>query len=443
MMKRIFTVLGLTLLVAFSFGCTSSSDKQDEAVVEGEAATEGDSDFFAEEEEATADETSSELAEGGEAAAGATDDAASDVTSSETGLEEFDEGGDDVLADLGEDPPVVDSTAPEASATDAGTTTDTATDALAEGGVPVDEPVGDLQAGETAGLDYSEGGESVDSTEAPVKVNIPVVKIKDAAYQKGGKNINAVYIAREGDTLSSVAAKVGVADASDFNAINTTLREKLKVGQKVYYQSPQRPDDAARMLTYYEDMGLAPEIYVSQAGDNIRKVSSDLLGHTDSWKEVWATNLDVESKGELSEGVQLKYWKGAGGALPPVAQNSPPPSEEGNSLDGAAPPQATAGNTASAGEEIPPPPSDATLEEDFPPPPSAATIEPPPPPPPPPRVQPKSDDPFAMGDDPNQTMALAVGAILLLAALLLLVVIRKKRARRDVDFSTSTSTQIE
>ena len=439
-MKRIFILSGLFALVAFSTACTSSNDKQEEAaVVEGETAGEEDSDFFAEENGET-DATASELSED---TANADGTSTEDVTSSETGLEEFDDSGDDVMADLGEDPPVVDSSPGNN------------TDPLADGGVPVDEGagVGELAPEETAGLDYSGGDTTADSSitdEAPVeKVLIEVKKIKDTPYQAAGQNINAVYIAREGDTLKSVATKLGLADSSVLKSVNTTLKNKLKVGSKVYYQSPQRPDDATRMLTYYEDMGLAPEIYVSQAGDNIRPVSKQLLGHEDSWKEVWATNLDVQSKNEIPEGTQLKYWRGTeGAALPPVAQAPPSPSEDGgNSLE-APPSQNMAGNTIPPPPPSdegfpPPPPSDESLNEDFPPPPSTATVEPPAPPPPPPRLNTKSEDGFGMGDDPNQTMALAVGAVLILAALLLLIMIRKKRARRDVDFSTSTSTQIE
>lgn len=453
-MKRNFIIFGLLLAVAINFGCTSNSEKQDEAVVEGDATTEsGDSDFFAEEspEAATTDgEESTETTETTDTAEN------SDVTTDETGLEDFSEGGEeDLLADLGDD-----KTAPTpAPGADSGIVQ---SDPSSSGGSGSGS--GELLPDETAGLDNSSNtggtdplladGGAADVGDGGFKSWVPVKKIKDVPYDKAGMNVNAVYLAREGDTLKKVASKIfGTEDTSALKKINPTLSNKLKVGDKVYYSSPQRPDDKTRLLTYYEDIGLAPETYVSQAGDNIRTVAQTLLGHPESWKEVWATNLDVESKGELAEGTQLKYWRGAeGGALPPVAKNSPPPPAEGNDLDSPPPPadnMATAGTTAPPppADNFPPPPSDTGAQnDDFPPPPSTATLEPPPPPPPPPpapRVEAKSNDPFSMGDDPNQTMALAVGAILLLAALLLFIVIRKKRTRRDLDFNTSTTTQIE
>jgi len=45
-------------------------------------------------------------------------------------------------------------------------------------------------------------------------------------------------------------------------------------------------------------------------------------------------------------------------------------------------------------------------------------------------------------DDPNQTMALGVGAILLLAAVFLVISIRKKR-KNKIDYNTATQTQID
>ncbi|MCB0363396.1 MAG: LPXTG cell wall anchor domain-containing protein, partial [Bdellovibrionales bacterium] len=49
----------------------------------------------------------------------------------------------------------------------------------------------------------------------------------------------------------------------------------------------------------------------------------------------------------------------------------------------------------------------------------------------------------ALNEDPNQTMALGVGALLLLASVALFVIVRKKKRRQSLDFNTATHTQID
>lgn len=285
------------------------------------------------------------------------------------------------------------------------------------------------------------------ASDEPKKASAPLRKIADAAYEQGGMVVNAVYLARSGDTLESIATKIyGSADRKkELAKINPTLKARdVKVGDKVYYNSPQRPADKSRMLTYYEDMGLAPETYVVAKSENIRDVAKKLLGDTNSWKELWATNFDLESKAELAEGTQLRYWAGTAGVTAPapeIAANTPPPFE---------PPPV---------EPPPPPPPVPDQNAQATPPPAQAAVEPPPPPPPaeippPPPAEPPvasadQDHPSADGgilgflEGQDQTMAMGAGAVLLLASVALFIMIRKRKARRQIDFHTSTQTQIE
>lgn len=319
-------------------------------------------------------------------------------------------------------------------------------------------------------------------------------KIKSQPWKQGNYLLNAVYIARKGDTSKKIAQKVfGSEDKKKelckYNAHNCS--RKVKVGDKFYYNSPQRPNDETVMKTFYEDAGIAPQIYTAKASDNIRKVSKELLGDKDSWKEVWATN-DVESKGTLDEGTKLKYWpdsetaaptqavaKTEDGANPPAeaagTENPAGGEQAANPPDGANP-GASGQTPPPSGQQAPPPPGAQNGQqaqtppppppqgnEQLPPPPDqnqqaannpnaaapGTTAEPPPPPPPPPptenakSAQPAGVDAGSALQDPNQTMMLGVGAVLLLAAAALFISIRKKRARRAIDFNTTTQTQIE
>lgn len=288
-------------------------------------------------------------------------------------------------------------------------------------------------------------------------------KIKDAPFKQGGVLLNAVYLARPGDTLKSISTKIyGSPDKSkELAKTNPYVKKpKPRVGDKVYYNSPQRPTDDSKMLTFYEDRGMEPEIYVAKSGDNLREVSKQLLGNKDSWKEVWATNPAVESKTDLAEGTQLRYWASGDVSAPPQAakDNAPPGGENGapptddlaanNPPPGPPPPAA---NEIAANTPPPPPPPPPAGQ--MPPPnaaPSAAAagvIEPPPPPPPPPPMPPPQQkiakNPAANAEDPMDTIYLGGGAALVLGAVALYVMIRKKRSKRQLDFNTSTQTQIE
>ena len=126
-----------------------------------------------------------------------------------------------------------------------------------------------------------------------------------------GKWINAVYIARPDESLMDINQKIyGSEDRQEeLKSINPILkRREPKVGDKIYYNSPIRPKDRSQLLVYYEDNKQIPESYDIQEGENIREIASQLLGHKDSWKEIWATNLQVDSKWKVNKNITIQYW---------------------------------------------------------------------------------------------------------------------------------------
>ena len=181
---------------------------------------------------------------------------------------------------------------------------------------------GDASSYETVDMDSIDQGsleanpqpsstpESVPETVTPVQTWVPVKKIKTTPYNTAGFLVNAVYIVRPDDTIQSISLKIFNSDQSEqLWAINPHLKNKgLKVGDKVYYQSPTRPEDSSSLLFYFEDIGARPEIYSASPGENIRTLSSQLLDDPNSWKEIWASNPEVESKWVLNQAVNLKYW---------------------------------------------------------------------------------------------------------------------------------------
>jgi hypothetical protein len=311
-----------------------------------------------------------------------------------------------------------------------------------------------------AGKPAEPAPEEVAKTEAPKPAPAALQKIKDMPYRENGQLLNTVYISRPGDTYKSISAMVyGSEDrAADLKSANPSMK-KPKPGQKVYYNSPKRPEDDTKIVTYYEDAGIPAQTYITKDGENLRKVSKDLLGYSAAWKEVWATNT-VESKGKMPAGTELRYWKGSSDTSAPKVP----------SLAGGDKGDAMAANTAPPTETLPPPPPPMP-EANMPPPPPPPTVADarqnlppppppppmpeanmPPPPPPPPPVEAKAPDlppppppmnnamnngkkmkapgsPDDGGMDQDTMMALA-GAGIIAAGLAAIIVIRKRKAQR-------------
>lgn len=160
---------------------------------------------------------------------------------------------------------------------------------------------------------------------------VSVKKMQTVPYSKNGVLVNAVYFVRSGDSLRSIGDKVyGSGSGVDFRIVNPHLKTNgLKVGQKVYYNSPTRSQDRSRLLTYYEDARMPAQMYSAQKDENIRTIAEELLGHPRSWMEVWASNQQIESKGGLEAPFQIRYWNGQStpAPAPVLAKVTPPPTD--------------------------------------------------------------------------------------------------------------------
>ena len=161
------------------------------------------------------------------------------------------------------------------------------------------------------------------------KTWIPLKKIPTQPWKQDGKWVNAVYIARESEDLSQISIKIyGHTNLMDeLKNFNPFLKRRdPKVGDKIYYNSPNRLNDRVKFSHYYEDNNQTALTYDIQAGENIRTIATQLLGHKDSWKEIWATNPQIESKGDMSETVTVYYWSGSAAAVvdtEPLPEPSP------------------------------------------------------------------------------------------------------------------------
>jgi len=303
---------------------------------------------------------------------------------------------------------------------------------------------------------------SVAQAEKP-KVSVPLKKMESTPWQVGSKWVNTLYFARPGDSLASISKKIYSSEdrVDELKKINPTFNSRdVRPGDKVYYNSPHRADDSSKVITYYEDNGIAPKTYTAKAGDNMRTISKSLLGYKDAWKEVWASNA-VESKSALDEGTEIKYWEAAEMASsapseptqeaatgsvasnninnlppPPDANMPPPPPADAGSLP--PPPPDMAANNPPPDMNAPPPPA-----------PDAAANMPPPPPPemaPPPPVAaaeptpaPAAEEGIA-GMDQDMMLALGLGAVGLI--LVVSMFIRNKKRRQREFEQAMSETQV-
>ena len=341
-MKKLIALLACLSLSLHITGCTSSDTKEDSEEI---SAEEGATDEAALDGELE----SVESADAEEAPVDTANEGFLDEQLPEDALGESTATAESAPPPEMEEPaapvePGTDSFAADATTEDSGGTPDgfsapppvDDTSSSVAGVDPGAESTMDAPAPSEPTTDTASSSSSSYAEEAPAPVVASLKKIDTAPRTVAGQLLNAVYVARPKDTWKSISTMVyGSADkANDIKAANSWIKGQPKGGDKVYYNSPQRPTDDTRVLTYYEDNGMVPDVYVAKDGDNLRSISKDLLGYDNAWKEVWATNA-VDSKSELAAGTELRYWKSAPMAAAPMtpppaqdmAMNQPPPQE--------------------------------------------------------------------------------------------------------------------
>ena len=124
-------------------------------------------------------------------------------------------------------------------------------------------------------------------------------------------------------TLKFIKEKIyGPGSSANLALLNPYVDpNRMDVGEKIYYNSPNRPNDETKMLFYYDDIGRQPQIWSVNSGENIRSMSQSLLGHPRSWMEVWATHPEIVSKGNLESSYSLRYFSDEGQQPPDLASN--------------------------------------------------------------------------------------------------------------------------
>lgn len=245
MFKKLILSLLFTSLTVLGTACTSdgtdegaSADSEAAAGAEGgeETAASEDGGGGESEETASADEGDDEEKVGEDAAG--EDDLGDEIASNEekTDEEVGDLDDEDVGDEVAKTEPAEEKKEEEAQAP------------------KIDEPPSDVAMSDPAPAPV------VDV--APPAGNIPLQKVKTEPFKKAGVLANTVYLGRPEDTVESISQKIFGSDKStDLIAVNGFLKRGVKAGDKIYYNSPKRPTDETQMMTYFEDIGAAPQEY--------------------------------------------------------------------------------------------------------------------------------------------------------------------------------------
>lgn len=289
---------------------------------------------------------------------------------------------------------------------------------------------------------FFSGGMGGEPDISSVKKNIPYKKIKGEPYQSAGFLVNAVYIARPGESIESISDKIfGSDQVSHLYAINPHLQSRtVKVGDKIYYSSPNRPQDSNQLLFYFEDKGIPATFHQVPAGGNIRTVAKQLLGHSNSWKEIWATNTDLQSKGVLDSDLTIRYWP-ANGEGEVTSPSAPPPSPQdmvqneeqpmpdsplgpGEEMEAEMPPEPPLDNADPSygenNEKTPPmPPSDQNFSENS------------------PSMGGEGEDQDKFLNLFSQTDMTAGAALAVIALICAFAIIKKRRKKKEFDYTAA------
>jgi hypothetical protein len=306
-------------------------------------------------------------------------------------------------------------------------------------------PVSDTGTGVSA-PDPAPVAAAAPADDAPKATPSTYKKVEMVPFTKDGILLNAVYVARPKDTFKSISKKIYGDDKKkkELKEVNPSITS-LKTGDKVYYNSPQRPMDDQKILTYYEDSGMIPETYIAQEGEDLKKISKKLLGFDNAWKEIYATN-SVETKSKMTAGTELKFWKSApdasapksdlamnapptGGVMEAPMPDMPPPPPAPPAMEPPMPPPQAAAPPPPPPPDIPPPPQPVAME---PPPPPPPPVEPPPPPPMEPKKATAQGEISSEEGMDNDTMLALGGVGIILAGLAGVIIARKRKQQREM-----------
>jgi LysM domain len=147
-----------------------------------------------------------------------------------------------------------------------------------------DMSMSDLQGSST---NYRPGnGTAYRKSVRPVVHSMP---IKDGSHW-----LNAFYfVTSDSETWQSLAVKFYNRAEHAQLLRDWNKGERLHAGSVIYYNSPFRPQDREKMLSFAEDFGQPADQHLVQAGDSLSKIAGALWGNVHAWPAIAAINPQI------------------------------------------------------------------------------------------------------------------------------------------------------
>lgn len=115
--------------------------------------------------------------------------------------------------------------------------------------------------------------------------------VHSVPVKEGEHWLNAFYfVTSDAETWQSLSKKFYNRDDRAELLSKWNLGQTLQSGSVVYYNSPFRPQDRDKMLSFSEDFGQPFEQHEVKAGDTLSKIAGSLWGDVNAWPAIAAAN---------------------------------------------------------------------------------------------------------------------------------------------------------
>ncbi len=175
-----------------------------------------------------------------------------------------------------------------------------------------DSSISDLE-GSQAGFDGASKNQRSGDGRAYRKSVRP--SVHSMPIKSGSHWLNAYYfVTSDSETWQSLATRFyDSAQHAEFLK-NWNQGQALKAGSIVYYNSPFRPQDREKMLSFSEDFGQPMDQYSVRAGDSLSKIAGVIWGNIHAWPAIAAANPQITHPDVIEIGETL--------FLPPTVNSS-------------------------------------------------------------------------------------------------------------------------
>lgn len=153
----------------------------------------------------------------------------------------------------------------------------------------------------------------------------PMPKVAANPFESSGVWMNAYQFVRSNDDSWETLATRAYGSSQQWETLkNWNPGVRLKPGNIVYYNSPQRPTDQERIRHIADDLGLPLDNVTVNAGDTLSKMAENFYQEPRLWREIAALNPSISRPDWVIPGTALRVMPPNAGAASGLGQSAPP-----------------------------------------------------------------------------------------------------------------------